>query len=66
MLIRRSVAMVLNWPTMRTQTFDFATFTVRRRPFTEVKQEYDKKVNELTDWLERARHYAQTLEIASR
>ena len=66
MLIRRSVAMVVNWPTMRTETFDFSTFTFRRRPFTEVKQEYEKKVNELTDWLERARHYAQTLEKGSR
>jgi len=62
MLIRRSVAMVLNWPTMETRTFDFATFSVKQRPFTEVKQEYDKKISELTDWIERARHYAQAMD----
>jgi imidazolonepropionase-like amidohydrolase len=65
MLIRRSVAMVVNWPTLQTQTFDFATFSVRERPFTEVKQEYDKKINELADWIGRARHYAQAMDKGS-
>src|SRR5208283_141775 len=65
MLIRRSVAMVVNWPTMETRTFDFATFSLRERPFTEVKQEYDKKINELTTWIERARHYAQVMDKGS-
>ena len=65
MLIRRSVAMVVNWPTMQTRSFDFATFSVRQRPFTEVKQEYDKKINELADWIERARHYAQVMDKGS-
>jgi len=65
MLIRRSVAMVVNWPSVETRTFDFATFSVRQRPYTEAKQEYDKKVDELTDWLERARHYAQAMEKGS-
>ncbi len=66
MLVRRSAAMVLNWPVMATRTFDFSTFSVRQRPFTEVKQEYEKKVNELADWLERARHYDQAVEKGSR
>jgi imidazolonepropionase-like amidohydrolase len=65
MLIRRSVAMVVNWPTMQTRTFDFATFSPRQRPFTEVKQEYDKRINELADLLERARHYAQVMDKGS-
>lgn len=65
MLIRRSAAMVVNWPTMETRTFDPVTFTPRQRPFTEVKQEYEKQVNELADWLERARHYAQAMEKGS-
>ena len=65
MLIRRSVAMVVNWPTMETRTFDFATFSLRERPFAEVKQEYDKKINELTTWIERARHYAQVMDKGS-
>ncbi len=61
MLLKKSVAMVLNWPAIETQTFDFATFTRKEKPFAEAKQEYEKKVNELTDYLERARHYAQAM-----
>src|SRR5271157_3963313 len=29
MVIRRSVAMVVDWPTMQTRSFDFSTFSVR-------------------------------------
>jgi len=59
MQIKRSVAMVLNWPTIQTRTFDFSTFTRKERPYSEAKQEYDKQVSELSDWIDRARHYAQ-------
>ncbi|MGD0226825.1 MAG: amidohydrolase family protein [Terriglobia bacterium] len=65
MLIRRSVAMVVNWPTMETRSFDFATFSFRERPFTEVKQEYDKRINELVTLIERARHYSQVMDKGS-
>jgi imidazolonepropionase-like amidohydrolase len=58
MLLRKSVAMVLNWPAIETQSFDFSTFTIKRKPYSEAKQEYEKHVTELTDWLDRARHYA--------
>jgi imidazolonepropionase-like amidohydrolase len=67
MLGKKSAAMVLNWPSLAARpTFDFATFQVRRRAFNEVKQDYEKKVGELTDWLERARHYAQAVEKGSK
>jgi imidazolonepropionase-like amidohydrolase len=62
MLVKKSAAMVVNWPEIETRTFDFATFSRKEKPFSEAKQEYDKRVNELTDWLERARHYAQAME----
>jgi imidazolonepropionase-like amidohydrolase len=65
MLLKKSAAMVLNWPQIETETFDFSTFSIKEKPYTEAKQEYDKQVNELTDWLERARHYAQAMEKAS-
>jgi imidazolonepropionase-like amidohydrolase len=65
MQIRRSVAMVLNWPTIETHSFDFSTFSFNQRPYKEVKEEYDKKVNELSDLLGRARHYAQAQEKGS-
>src|SRR6266704_232243 len=65
MLIKKSAAMVLNWPPIETQTFDFSTFSRKEKPYTEAKQEYDKQVNELTDWVERARHYSQAMEKGS-
>jgi imidazolonepropionase-like amidohydrolase len=61
MLIKKSVAMVIAWPEIETRTFDFATFTRKEKPFTEAKQDYEKQVNELTDYLDRARHYAQAM-----
>jgi len=65
MLLKKSAAMVLNWPEIQTETFDFATFSRKEKPYTEAKQEYEKQVNELTDWLERAHHYAQAMEKGS-
>ena len=65
MLIKKSAAMVLNFPEIQTQTFDFATFSRREKPYTEAKQEYDRQINELTDWMDRARHYAQAMEKGS-
>jgi imidazolonepropionase-like amidohydrolase len=59
--IKKSVAMVINWPQIETRTFDFTTFSRKEKPYTEAKQEYDKRVNELGDWMERARHYAQAM-----
>jgi imidazolonepropionase-like amidohydrolase len=65
MQLNRSVAMVINWPSIQTRTFDFATFSVKEKPYTEAKKEYDKTVNDLSDWLDRARHYAQAKEKGS-
>jgi len=59
MLVKKSVAMVLEWPKIETRSFDFATFSRKTKPYTEAKQEYDKQTNELSDWLDNARHYAQ-------
>ena len=61
MLIKKSVAMVINWPTIETRTFDFATFSVKNKPFNDAKQDYEKRVNELSDYLDEARHYAQAM-----
>jgi imidazolonepropionase-like amidohydrolase len=61
MQIKRSVAMVINWPTISTTSFDFATFSRKQKPYAEAKQEYEKQVNQLTDVLESARHYAQAM-----
>jgi len=61
MLLKKTAAMVLTWPTIQTSSFDFATFSRKEKPFSEAKQDYEKQVNELTDYLDRARHYAQAL-----
>jgi imidazolonepropionase-like amidohydrolase len=58
MLIKKSVAMVIDWPTIDTETLDFSTFTRKQKPYSEANQEYDKQVDELSDWLDNARHYA--------
>lgn len=65
MQINRSVAMVINWPSIQTRTFDFATFSIKEKPYADAKKDYDKSVNELSDWLNRARHYAQAKEKGS-
>lgn len=65
MQIRRSVAMVINWPTLDTRSFDFSTFSIQEKAFADVKKEYDRKIDEMTDWMERARHYAQAKEKGS-
>lgn len=61
MLIKKSVAMVISWPEIQTRTFDFATFSRKEKPFAEAKQDYEKQVNELTEYIDRARHYAQAM-----
>jgi imidazolonepropionase-like amidohydrolase len=66
MQIRRSVGMLVNWPTLSTGGFDFQTFTPRSRPFTEVKEEYDKRVAGLRDLIARARHYRHAVRGAGR
>jgi imidazolonepropionase-like amidohydrolase len=65
MQINRSVAMVINWPSIQTRTFDFASFSFKEKPYADVKKEYDKSVNALGDWMDRARHYAQAKEKGS-
>ena len=64
MLINKRAAMVLDWPDTETRSFDFSTFSIKEKAFTEAKKEYDKQVNELADYIEQARHYAQALQSA--
>ncbi len=62
MAIVPSVGMILQWPTIRTRSFDFATFQVTERPYTEAKKEYDEQVQALERWFEAAEHYKQAVE----
>src|ERR1700723_2019349 len=65
MQLNRSVAMVANWPSIQTRSFDFATFSIKEKPYADAKKEYDKPVNQLSGCLNRARHYAQAKEKGS-
>jgi imidazolonepropionase-like amidohydrolase len=62
MLINKRAAMVVDWPGVETRSFDFSTFSIKEKSFTDAKKEYDKQVNELADYVEQARHYAQALQ----
>ena len=66
MAIDKSVAMALYWPSITTNEFDFTTFAFKTKPYSEAKEAYDKQVNELSDWLDRARHYAQAVAKGAR
>ncbi len=59
MAIDASAAMVIQWPEVRTRTFDFTTFSRRNVPFNDAKEKAEEARAELREWLEAARHYHQ-------
>jgi imidazolonepropionase-like amidohydrolase len=58
MLIKKSAAMVVGWPQIQSRPADSSK---GGKSFADAKLEYDKQVQELSDWIERARHYALAL-----
>ena len=62
MAMEPSAGMVIQWPTIRTRSFDFSTFSMTERPFTEAKKEYDEQLQQLEDWFEAAQHYKHAVE----
>jgi imidazolonepropionase-like amidohydrolase len=65
MLIRKHAAMVIDWPRIETQTLDLTTFSRKEKPYAEAKKEYDKQLEQLAEWFEQARHYAQAMAQAN-
>ncbi len=59
MAIDPALAMVIQWPGIRTRSFDFAPFSFRESSYKEVEERAEEAQNELRGWLEAARHYAQ-------
>ena len=57
MAIEPSVGVVLEWPSLETREFDFSTFSVREKEFSEAKKDYDRTIDELGDWIDAARQY---------
>jgi imidazolonepropionase-like amidohydrolase len=58
MLIQPSVGLLVNWPRTSAGPVDLTTVSTRQRPYNDLKQEYDKRLTELGDWIDRARRYA--------
>lgn len=59
MAIDAAVALVISWPSIVTRRFDNTTFTFKDTPYDDAKEDAEKKQNELREWVEAARHYAQ-------
>jgi imidazolonepropionase-like amidohydrolase len=59
MALDPAVALVMTWPEVQTRSFDFSTFSVRETPFNDAKEKAETQQNELRDWFDAARHYAQ-------
>ena len=57
MAIAPSVGVVLEWPSLETREFDFSTFSVREKKFSEAKKDYDRTIDELGEWIDAARQY---------
>jgi imidazolonepropionase-like amidohydrolase len=62
MVISRHSSMELTWPSIQTGSFDFSTFTFTQRPYAEAKKDYEKKIYQLDDLFDAARHYAEAKE----
>jgi imidazolonepropionase-like amidohydrolase len=66
MMLRPSVALAVNWPSLESSGGGgFGAAARRARPFSEIKAEYDRKIREIEDWIERARRYQQVSEKAA-
>ena len=62
MAILRSAGMVVNFPSLERPRGRFPGAGVGRTPrqtFAEIKKDYESQVKELSEWLEKARHYAK-------
>ena len=57
MAIAPSVGVVLEWPSLETREFDFSTFSVREKKFSEAKKDYDRTIDELGRWIDAAGQY---------
>ena len=56
MEVKRSAAMMMRFPTMRTSTYSMAQGP-GRRPFTEAQREYDQAIQRRHEFFEQARRY---------
>jgi imidazolonepropionase-like amidohydrolase len=65
MLLSRTAALVVNWPTYRATDGGPGASSRREQSFAEAKKAHDEKVRQLSRWLDQARHYAAATEKGS-
>lgn len=66
MAILRSAGMVVNFPSLERPRTRFPRPGVGQTPrqtFAEIKRNYEDQVGELSEWLEKARHYARARQV---
>jgi imidazolonepropionase-like amidohydrolase len=62
--IKRTAALMIQFPTIETRTFNFIEFAPGRTAFTEAKRFYDRRVKELNDYFDQARNYQKAKAVA--
>ncbi len=61
-----SAAMVMSWPSIRTRPRGFGFFGGGQpRSYREAKEEHDKQVHQLAEWLDAARDYARSVDAGA-
>ena len=65
MAIEPSIAMIVEWPAIRTSSFDFTTFSRQTTPYSEAEEQAEAAREELRVWLQAARHYGQAAAAGS-
>lgn len=59
MEIEPAAVLAMGWPSIQTREFDQSRSEMTDRPYTEAKEEYDRAVHRLEEWLDAAREYDQ-------
>jgi len=65
MTLEPDLALIVDWPEVRTRRFDFSTFSLKETPFEEAKEKAEERRGEFEDWLEAGRHYEQAVAAGS-
>lgn len=60
-----SAVMAMQWPGLSTREFDRSTFTFRDRPYKEAREEQQKAIERLREWLAMARAYERGVAAGS-
>lgn len=65
MEITPAAVMAMQWPGIRTREFDRTTSTFRDRPFREAREEQEKAIRGMGEWLDMARAYQRGVDAGT-